>query len=187
MADEKAPDIRDLANRWAIKARDSARDSKDPSLTEAQAQYRRGVADGYYRAATELAEFIKSQNIVSVPGAAASSTAASSSASLPPARPTMPGARAAAAAAPPAPPKPQYVQVSISEVLSILESCRTNVRDIKENADYTYSLVFSKWEPIMPHERIERLKAADLRIVILESGKVKDTNDPYIELAFRPV
>jgi hypothetical protein len=39
----------------------------------------------------------------------------------------------------------------------------------------------------MPHERIERLKAADLRIVILESGKVKDTNDPYIELAFRPV
>lgn len=169
MAEEKTPDLRDLANRWALKARDYAREAKDPALDPAQANYRRGLADGYYRAATDLAEHIKA--LANNPAPAPASTGAS-----PASEPTAPAAA----------PVPTYAAIPVNEVLSILAQAGTNVRDIIENRDHSYSLIFSRWENIMPHERLERIKAADQRVIILSSGKAKDTSDPLIEIAFKP-
>lgn len=165
MSEQKPPDLRDLANRWALQARDYAREAKNPALDPAQSNYRRGLADGYYRAATDLAEHIRTLGAAGRPAAATAEAA--------------PAAEAEA-------PAPAYAQISINEVLSILEQAGTNVRDITENGDHSYSLIFSRWENIMPHERLDRIKAADLRVIILNSGKSKDTSDPFIDIAFKP-
>src|SRR3954470_5879341 len=61
MADDIITILRSLANRWTMLARDYARASKDSGTNEAQASYNRGYAEGYYKAATELAALIKAQ------------------------------------------------------------------------------------------------------------------------------
>jgi hypothetical protein len=77
--------------------------------------------------------------------------------------------------------------LSIREVTDILEYAGTHPRDVAHNrASNTYTAVFSRWEPLMPHERLEKIKAADFRIEIVSSGKTRDTADPFVELAFKP-
>ena len=63
MADDIVTTLRSLANRWTMLARDYARASKEEGATEAQIAYNRGYAEGYYKAATELAALIKAQEI----------------------------------------------------------------------------------------------------------------------------
>ena len=67
MAAELITELRALANRWAMKARDYARASKEEGATEAQTNYNRGFADGYYRAATELATLLTEPGIARDP------------------------------------------------------------------------------------------------------------------------
>ena len=67
----------------------------------------------------------------------------------------------------------------------MLEYSGTNARDVTVNKYYVFTAVFSKWENMMLHERIEQLRQADMRLVVLDSGKTRDTNDPYVEFAFK--
>jgi hypothetical protein len=170
--------LRHLANRWTLKARDFARDAKTDNPADPIAAYHRGLAEGYYKAAVELAEILKEQQTQPAPSTPAP-------APKPAPKPAPP--KAAAAPPPPAPPAETYLPVPYNEAVQILEYSGTNPRDVTVNKQNVFTAVFSKWENLMPHERIELLKKADMRIVVLSSGKTKDTNDPYVEFAFKDV
>lgn len=159
--------LRELANRWALKARDYARESKDKQSSDPQsAAYNRGIAETYYKLATELAEMIKQ-------GGSASASAAPAAVST------------SAADAPPAPTPSQYLKLSVGEVLRILEYGGVTPRDVREHSDNAFTAIFSRWQPMDITERLALIRAADLRIVILAQGKMPDTGDPYVDFAFR--
>lgn len=152
--------LRDLANHWAILARDYARDSK---LAEAKdpgrAQYLRGIAEGYYKAATDLANQLKQAE-----------------------------ARGAAGPAP-APPVAEtdvrFTPVPMGEVLRMFSFAGTSPRDVFPHDNGTYTAVFSKWEPMQPHERVAAIKQVEPRLLILGQGKAKDSGDPTIDFAYK--
>lgn len=171
--------LRQLANRWTLKARDFARDSKTDNPADPIAAYNRGLAEGYYKAAVELAELLKEQHTQAAPANPAP-------AAKPAPKPATPAAPKAATA-PPAPPAEIYLPIPYNEVLQMLEYAGMNPRDVNVSKFNVFTAVFSKWENLMPHERIDILKRADMRLIVLNSGKTKDTNDPYIEFAFKDV
>lgn len=196
MADEMITALRALANRWALKARDYARAAKDESVTGDQASYNRGVADGYYKAATELAALLKDVPAPREPArpreAPREPTRDSSreqggrwSVSMP-SRPTSPPAAPAAStnASNSSPSGEVYTIMSVGEVLSILEFSGVNTREIIENKDNSFRAIFSRWENMMPHDRIERIQKADPRIVVLGNGKL-ESHDHFVEFAFK--
>lgn len=176
--------LRSLANRWTLKAREFARDAKSSDKGEATAAYNRGLAEGYYKAAVELAEVLKHQ--------AEEAQAAAAAVAAPVAAPPNPPPAAHPAAAipqptPPAAPAETYLPIPLNEVLMILEYAGTNARDVSMNKQNVFTAIFSRWENLMPHERLEKLKKVDMRLVVLNSGKTKDTTDPYVEFAFKDV
>jgi hypothetical protein len=184
MADDLVSALRALANRWAMKARDYARAAKEEGVTEAQASYNRGFAEGYYRAATELAAVVSEQGTARdpqpKPTSSAPATAPATGATAP--RPAAPQP----AAKPPEPAKPQvvYASISVGEALSVLEFAGLAARDVTQNKDNSFRAIFSRWENMMPHERVERIQKADNRIVILHSGKL-ESHDHFVEFAFK--
>jgi hypothetical protein len=185
MADDLASALRALANHWAMKARDYARAAKEEGSSEAQASYNRGFAEGYYRAATELAALVNEQGSAREPQPKPVSSAPSAGASQP--RPAAkPPASPAAPAAPSAPPKPQvvYASITVGEALSVLEFAGLAARDVTQNKDNSFRAIFSRWENMMPHERVERIQKADNRIIILNSGKL-ESHDHFVEFAFK--
>lgn len=167
MADDLLTALRGLANRWALKARDLNRDAKGEA-DDAKAAYSRGYAEGYYRAATELAALLKEG--ADKPGGA-----------MPPRGTPKPAASAVAPTAPPV----AYAAISVGEVLAMLSVAGIDPRDIEQRGDKSFRAVFSKWQNIHDPERVEKIKKADNRVVILSSGRTKDTNDPFIEFAFK--
>jgi hypothetical protein len=169
--------LRQLANRWTLKAREFARDAKSSEKGEANAAYNRGLAEGYYKAAVELAEVLKQQ-------AEGIYQTQPAQPVVQPASPPQPAPRPKPAAAP-VPPAETYLPLSLNEVLLILEYAGTNARDVSANKHNVFTAVFSKWENLMPHERIEKLKKADMRLIVLNSGKTKDSSDPFVEFAFK--
>lgn len=170
--------LRQLANRWTLKAREYARDSKSDNPADPVAAYNRGLAEGYYKAAVELADVLKQQVIGAAPPAAANPAPAPRP--QPPAAPAQP-----APAAPPPPPAETYLPIPLNEVIQMLEYAGTNARDVTMNKQNVFMAVFSKWENLMPHERLDKLKKMDMRLIILDSGKTRDTSDPYVEFAFK--
>lgn len=152
--------LRALANHWAVLARDYARDSKLAEAKDpARAQYLRGIAEGYYKAATDLANQLKQAE----------------------ARGTASPAPEAVTAAPAG----LYAHIPMSDVLTMFSYAGTAPRDVFPREDGTYTAVFSKWEPMQAHERVAALKQAEPRIVILGQGKAKDSGDPTIDFAFK--
>lgn len=187
MTDNKDPQtqLRDLANKWALRARDYARDSKTADAPADKTAYTRGLAEGFYKAATELAEVLKA-----IPTGTAISGVGNSSAASAAAGGTANGAKSSAAATasavPPAePPAPVYLDISLREAMDVLTFAGVSPRDIQPRPDRTFMVTFSRWENIQPHERIAQVKQADMRLVVLESGKLKDTHDPFILFAFK--
>ncbi|MFN8450352.1 MAG: hypothetical protein U0521_17635 [Anaerolineae bacterium] len=186
MADDLMTALRALANRWAMRARDYARSSKEEGVTEAQANYDRGFADGYYRAATELATLLTQPGLAAEPQSKPVSSAPAAGAA--PQRPAAPQPSAAPAAPtpPPPPPKPQvsYAKVSVGEAVSILVFAGCQPRDVTPNKDNSLHATFSSWGSLMLHEQVDRVRNADPRIIILGSGKL-ESHDYYIDFAFK--
>jgi hypothetical protein len=172
--------LRQLANRWTLKAREFARDSKSDNPADPIAAYNRGLAEGYYKAAVELAETLRQQ---ASPETLASSLSHPFIASAPETQRQPPAPKPLI----PSAPAETYLSIPLNEVLMILEYAGTNARDVSVNKQNVFMAVFSKWENLMLHERIDKLKKADMRLVVLNSGKIKDTNDPYVEFAFKDI
>lgn len=174
MADQKDREalLRDLANRWAKRAQDYGRESKSESHSADKAAYARGLAEGFYKAAMELADVLKG-----TPSSAAGVGTTPSSTGAPP--------KSAPAQVPPVPPKPSYLTISLNEAYDILAFAGVQVRECVSNPDATFTAIFSKWENVMPHERRDKLEKADKRVVIIETGKTREGNDPYITFALK--
>lgn len=205
MADEKKPQtltaaLRALANRWTFNAREYAREAKVVDQANPNAHYKRGLADGYYQAALEMAEVVRqfqSQQPATetgekraVPAPAAPALKRETPQTVPgikPATDTLPASRplAGAMAEPASTQQELYMAIKVAEAVSILEYVGIYPRELEQRKDNSFYTVFSKWEPIMPHERLEKLKSADPRIVILDSGKTKDGGDPWVTFAFK--
>ena len=98
MADDLLSALRNLANRWAMKARDFNRDAKTET-DEVKACYHTGYAEGYYRAATELAALLKEQGDKPIS-----------------ATPAAPVAVPKAAAAVSAPAAPTYATITVGDL-----------------------------------------------------------------------
>jgi len=165
-------ELRALANRWAIKAREFARDGKNSS-DQGQAQYYKGFAEGYYKAATELAAVLKGETAP----ADGSATLLVNTPSTAPARPAAPAAPVSA--------PPTYIALPLNEIINVLEFSGASARDVKIKPGNTVYAEFSRWQPLTEHERVAKIAAADPRVVILNFGRTKDTNDPYVEFAFK--
>lgn len=183
MTDDLNTTLKALANRWAMKARDFARASKEAGATESQAAYDRGFAEAYYRAATELAEVLKGQG---APGTGATQTtkavSSAPAAGSPPQRPAAP-----APAAPPSPaepPAPTYAPMPLPEAYAVLEYAGCHAREVMPAANNIFHAIFSRWENMMPNERLDRIKKSDPRIVIVASGKL-ETHDHFVDFAFK--
>ncbi len=164
-------ELRSLANRWALRARDYAREAKE-AKDEKQASYSRGFADGYYKAATELAAMLQGDASRATGTVRAANTGASGG--------TTAGSGQNATASP-----INYVSVSLGEIVNILEFAGASPRDVNVRPDKTVYAVFSRWAPHSESERVAMIAGADPRIVILSFGKVKDSSDPYVEFAFK--
>lgn len=189
MADDLVSQLRALANRWALKARDYARASKEEGATEAQVNYNRGFADGYYKAATELATLLTNPGTAAdpQPKPVSSAPAAGAAPQQPaPQRPAAPPPPAPVSVAPPQPPQPQvkYAPVSVGEAVSILVFAGCQPRDVTPNKDNSLHATFSSWGSMMLHEQVDRVRNADPRIIILGSGKM-ESHDYYIDFAFK--
>jgi hypothetical protein len=205
MADEIITTLRNLANRWTMLARDYAKASKEAGATEAQAAYNRGYAEGYYKAATELAALIKAQETsgarpsqpqqrpaaIQSPrpqggGRRPSSPMPPPSQQRPvaqqPAPPPQP--RTAAPAAPPPESTASYASVSVGEAINILVFAGCQPRDVVQNKDNSLRATFSSWGSLMLHEQVTRVSTADPRIVVLDSGKL-ESHDYFIDFAFK--
>lgn len=163
--------LRGLANRWTMLARDYARDAKSGNPNDPRSAYTRGIAEAYYKAAVELADLLK--------GMPSGASLPTQSAPAAPPQTSGPAAR-------PVEHQPSYKALSTGEVLDIFTYAGTNPRDVRFDPNTTtFTAVFSSWENIQPHERLERVKSADPRLVVVSSGKMKDGGDPYIEVGFK--
>lgn len=157
---ESVADLRALANRWVLLARDHARESKAQTDAgdDARAAYYRGMAEACHKLALELANVVKAMPAV-----------------------------AQAAAAPEdetTPPETRYAAVTLQEALRTLDYAGVGARDVKQHKDNVFSAVFSRWQPFSETERLDRIRNVDPRIVIVAHGKLPDTHDPYVDFAF---
>jgi hypothetical protein len=82
-------------------------------------------------------------------------------------------------------PTADYMPVSEQSVNELLSSIGLYPRTLHVHADHVFTAVFSRLQPISQDQRIQALNQADSRIVVLDYGKLPDTNDPYIDFAFR--
>jgi hypothetical protein len=53
------------------------------------------------------------------------------------------------------------------------------------NPNNVFTAVFSRWQPLSEDERLKKIKAADPRIVVVATGKQRDTGDYFIDFAFK--
>ncbi|MBL8130530.1 MAG: hypothetical protein JNL42_01625 [Anaerolineae bacterium] len=209
MADDLISALRSLANKWALKARDYARESKVEGADAETAAYNRGFAEGFYRAATELAEAIKAQPapverppVRAQPEGQPKPTEPNRNAggrwnATPPTSSAPPAASTGASPSrqggdqpPPAPraaavPPGTFEEIELSEVLIMLQYAGTVPRDLQPLPGNGFRAIFSRWENLTPPERQAKVVKMDFRVVILESGFTKDTRDPYIDFAFK--
>lgn len=84
---------------------------------------------------------------------------------------------------PPAAP-PQYLAVTEREAAEILRRAGLFVRTLTLHPDGVFSAMFSRLQPITLESRIRELTAADARVVVLDSGSLRDSGDPFIDFAF---
>ena len=167
--DNQADPLRALANRWALKARDHAREAKTNTDARLSA-YHRGIAETFHKAAMELAEVLQN----------APARVEAADAPAAPAESQTP-------AAAPQPEGPAYTAVPVKEVIMILDYAGMSPRDLTMRPDNVFTAVFSRWQPFSDEERLAKLRGADLRIVVLATGKLRDTSDPYVDFAFKEI
>ncbi|MCA9902976.1 MAG: hypothetical protein KC547_03890 [Anaerolineae bacterium] len=159
--------LRSLANRLTLKARDQAAEAKRKAPGDPQAEYLRGLAEGYYKSAVELANILKGQA-----GDMAAET------SVPDKRSTQTGKLAASGA-------PEFEQIPLDEVIRLLSYADINARDVIPNRDGSFVAIFSRWQPLSDQERLEKLKSVDTRIFVLANGRNHETSDPFIKFGFK--
>jgi hypothetical protein len=81
---------------------------------------------------------------------------------------------------------PQYLAVTEADAADVLRRAGLFTRSLTLHPDRVFSAVFSRLQPLTLESRIRELTAADPRVVVLDSGTLRDSGDPYIDFAFAP-
>jgi len=163
--------LRSLANRLTLKARDHATEAKRKPAGDAEAEYLRGMAEGYYKSAVELANILK--GMPSDGEASAQSGSGEKQA-------TQPGKVGTGRL-----PELEFEKIPLDEVIRMLSYGDINARDVIPNKDGTFVAIFSRWQPLSEQERLDKLKSIDTRIYVLQSGKNQETTDPFVKFGFK--
>ncbi len=79
---------------------------------------------------------------------------------------------------------PLYLATSEADAQAVLQRAGLFARSLTLHPDHVFSAVFSRLQPITLENRLRQLRAADSRLVIVNSGALRDTGDPYIDFAF---
>ncbi|MCC6616553.1 MAG: hypothetical protein IT320_23975 [Anaerolineae bacterium] len=164
--------LRSLANRLTLKARDHASEAKRKPAGDAEAEYLRGLAEGYYKSAVELANILK--------GMPSETSSESGGTETLPARPGQPNQGGTGRL-----PELEFEKIPLDEVIRMLSYGDINARDVIPNKDGTFVAIFSRWQPLSEKERIDKLKSIDTRIYVLQSGKNQETTDPFVKFGFK--
>jgi len=165
--DELTTALRALANKWVYRARDYSRESKTIDNPETAA-HNRGAAESYHKAAMELAAVLQGDSAALQTGERRAVTDTG----------TAPAASADAAPV-------SYAAMPIREVVMMLDYAGANARDITMNPNNVFTAVFSRWQPLSDDERLKKIKSADPRIVIVATGKQRESGDPFIDFGFK--
>jgi serine/threonine protein kinase len=79
---------------------------------------------------------------------------------------------------------PVYAAVTRKEVTDLLEKLGMKVGDLYSDKEYVFTAIFPRLPLFTLEDRIARLRDAAPGILILDSGKVSQTEEPYIDFAF---
>ncbi len=77
-----------------------------------------------------------------------------------------------------------YVAVGRDVVLKLLERAGLSITDLHAHKDNTFSAVFAPLQVLTFEERIAKLTSA-VDVIILDQGRLPNTNKAYIDFAFR--
>lgn len=149
----------DVAEKWEHLAHEARTKASQLSATNShQAYFQRGIANAYQNAAQDLRAYFKQ---------------AASREGLP-----MQNAPTTVE---------QYelfIEVSRDEVERVLKRARLKANHLYQDSSHVFSAIFARMPPLPLEERIQRLTKACDTIIVLESGTLPDTGDPYIDFGF---
>lgn len=77
-----------------------------------------------------------------------------------------------------------YLPISEAQVRELLARAGLHPRSLHAHPDHAFTAVFSRLQPVSQEQRLRSLSEADARIVILDHGKLSDSNEPFIDFAF---
>ncbi len=78
----------------------------------------------------------------------------------------------------------RYCATAEADAQAVLQRAGLFTRSLTLHPDHVFTAVFSRLQPITLENRLRQLQAADARLVIVDSGSLRDTGDPYIDFAF---
>jgi hypothetical protein len=76
-----------------------------------------------------------------------------------------------------------FDKLSREGVLRLLARANLNAANIYLHADGAATAIFPRLHPLTNEERIAQLQAVDARLVILDSGRLRDSGDPFVDFA----
>lgn len=160
--EEMLQQMRHLANRWTLLARDYNRDSKtnlkSKELPErSKGIYQRGISETYRKLALEIADVVKRYDSSPVITESFDDEEEVTT----------------------------YAAVALNEVLSLMDYAGVSARDVRPHRDNSFTAYFSKLQGGDNQTRINLLISVDSRVVLLGQGRTQETNEPYISFAFQ--
>jgi hypothetical protein len=78
----------------------------------------------------------------------------------------------------------QFAIVQREQVEQIITRAGMRAAKLYQHNDLTFSAIFPKMPPMALEERMTRLQESCDTLVILESGKLPNTQEPYIDFGF---
>ncbi|MBZ0277283.1 MAG: serine/threonine protein kinase [Anaerolineae bacterium] len=151
-------DVLELASKWEHQARESSAKAAGMSGSNPhQAYFHRGIANAYQNAAQDLRNYLQQA----------------------PLEPESSPAQATSIE--------QYelfIPVSRTDVERVLKRAQLKANNLYQDGGHVFSAIFARMPPIPLEERINRLSKACESIIVLESGTLPDSGDPYIDFGF---
>ena len=77
-----------------------------------------------------------------------------------------------------------YADVSREDVEDLLRKAGMRFKDLYEDNGYIFTVIFPKISIIPMHERVDKLRNIAPQFIELESGKLPDSGEPYLDFAF---
>ncbi len=78
----------------------------------------------------------------------------------------------------------QYRIATLDEARVALEKAELYARDLRQHEDGAFTAIFSRLQPITQEQRVGRLSSVNQHVIILDTGSLPDSGEPYIDFAF---